>query len=91
MSIKKRLMKEGMKLMSDPRVMRLMQDERFMKAMMAAVSVPGRVGTFVQESSSRLARAMDLATEQEVKDLRRTVRSLEDQIAELKKRKTECD
>jgi hypothetical protein len=71
--------------------MRLMQDERFMKAMMAAVSVPGRVSTFVQENTNRFAKAMDLATEQEVKDLRRTVRSLEEQIAELKKRKLDGD
>jgi cell division FtsZ-interacting protein ZapD len=84
-SIKKTLLKQGMKLMSDPRVMKMMQDERFMKAVMAMMSVPGRVSTFAQDQSGRFAKAMDLATEQEVKDLRRTVRSLEDQLAELKK------
>ena len=31
-SIKKTLMKQGMKLMTDPRVMKMMQDERVMKA-----------------------------------------------------------
>ncbi len=85
MSIKKRLMNQGMKLMSDPRVMKLMQDERFMKAMMAAMSVPGRVTTFAHDQTNRIAKAMDLATSQEVKDLRRTVRALEEQLAELKK------
>lgn len=85
MSIKKTMMKQGMKLMSDPRVMKLMQDERFMKAMMTLMSVPGRVSTFAQDQSERFAKAMDLATEQEVKDLRRTVRSLEEQLADLKK------
>lgn len=85
MSIKKTLMKQGVRLMSDPRVMRLMQDERFMKAVMTLMSVPGRVSTFAQDQSGRFAKAMDLATEQEVKDLRRTVRSLEEQITELKK------
>jgi cell division FtsZ-interacting protein ZapD len=85
MSIKKKLMKQGMKMMADPRVMKLMQDERFVKAMMAAMSVPGRMSTFAHEQSGRLARVMALATEQEVKDLRRTVRALEEQLAELKK------
>jgi cell division FtsZ-interacting protein ZapD len=85
MSVKKTMLKQGMKLMSDPRVMKLMQDERFMKAMMALMSVPGRVSTFAQDQSGRFAKAMDLATEQEVKDLRRTVRSLEEQLAELKR------
>jgi hypothetical protein len=85
MSVKKTMLKQGMKLMSDPRVMKLMQDERFMKAMMSLMSVPGRVSSFAQDQSGRLAKVMDLATEQEVKDLRRTVRSLEEQLAELKK------
>ncbi len=85
MGIKKKLMKQSMKLMSDPRVMKLMQDERFMKAVMAAMSIPGQVSTMAQEQTDRLAKLMSLATEQEVRDLRRTVRSLEEQIAELKK------
>ncbi|MBI5538145.1 MAG: hypothetical protein HY898_35815 [Deltaproteobacteria bacterium] len=85
MSIKKTMMKQGMKLMSDPRVMKLMQDERFMKAVMTLMSVPGRVSSFAQDQSGRFAKVMDLATEQEVKDLRRTVRSLEEQLADLKK------
>jgi hypothetical protein len=85
MSLKKKAMHHGMKLMSDPRVMKLMQDERFMKAMMAAMSVPGRVTTAAQEHTDRIARMMSLATEQEVRDLRRTVRSLEDQLADLKR------
>ena len=41
-ALKKTLLKQGMKLMSDPRVVKLMQDERVMKAMMAAMSMPGR-------------------------------------------------
>lgn len=85
MSIKKKAMQQGMKLMSDPRVMKLMQDERFMKAIMAAMSVPGRVSTVAQDQTDRFAKVMALATEQEVRDLRRTVRSLEEQLADLKK------
>ena len=85
MSIRKTLLKQGMKVMSDPRVMKMMQDERFMKTVMVLMSMPGRVSTFAQDQSNRFAKAMDLATEQEVKDLRRTVRSLEEQLAELRR------
>lgn len=85
MSIKKTLMSQGMKLMGDPRVMKLVQNEHFMQLMMGAMSVPGRVSTFAQEQTNRVAKVMDLATEQEVKDLRRTVRSLEEQLSEMKK------
>ena len=86
-SLKKSLMKQGMKLMSDPRVMKLMQDERVMKAVMTAMSMPGKVQTFTHEQAERVAKAMALATEDEVKDLRRTVRRLEEEIARLQKDK----
>ena len=43
-------MKQGMKLMTDPRVMKMMQDPRVMKAVMTAMSVPGKVQTFGNES-----------------------------------------
>jgi cell division FtsZ-interacting protein ZapD len=84
-SLKKTLMKQGMKLMSDPRVMKLMQDERVMKAVMQVMSMPGKVQTFTQENVEKLAKAMALATEDEVKDLKRTVRRLEEEGARLQR------
>jgi hypothetical protein len=83
-SIKKTLLERGMKLMSDPRVMKLMQDERVMKAVMAAMSVPGKAQSFARDQAENIARAMALATEGEVKDLRRTVRKLEEEVSRLK-------
>jgi hypothetical protein len=83
-SLKKTLLKQGMKLMSDPRVMKLMQDERVMKALMAAMSMPGKAQTFAKEQVENLAKAMALATEGEVKDLQRTVRKLEEELARIK-------
>jgi hypothetical protein len=87
MSLKKSLMKQGMKLMSDPRVMKLMQDERVMKAVMTAMSLPGKVQHIAQEQVEKAAKVMQLATEDEVKDLRRTVRKLEDEVARLQREK----
>ena len=84
-SFKKTLMKQGMKLMSDPRVMKLMQDERVMKAVMAAMSVPGKVQAFTKDQAETIAKAMALATEGEVKDLKRTVRKLEEELGRLQK------
>jgi hypothetical protein len=84
-SLKKTLMKQGMKLMSDPRVMKLMQDERVMKALMQAMSLPGKVQSFTTEQMQAIAKAMALATEDEVKDLKRTVRRLEEEVARLEK------
>jgi hypothetical protein len=83
-SLKKTLLTQGMKLMSDPRVMKLMQDERVMKAVMAAMSVPGKAQSFAKEHVETIAKAMALATEGEVKDLRRTVRRLEEEVGRLR-------
>ena len=84
-TLKKTLMKQGMKLMSDPRVLKLMQDERVMKAVMTAMSVPGKAQTFAKQQVENVAKAMALATEDEVKDLQRTVRKLEDEIGRMKR------
>ena len=86
-SIKKTLMKQGMKLMTDPRVMKLMQDERVMKALMQMMSMPGKVQTFTNDQVERLAKAMSLATEDEVNDLKRQIRRLEEEVARLEEKK----
>ena len=84
-SIKKTLMKQGMKLMTDPRVMKMMQDERVMKAVMQMMNVPGKVQSFGNEQVEKLAKAMSLATEDEVKDLKRQIRRLEEEVSRLEK------
>jgi hypothetical protein len=84
--LKKKLMKQGMKLMTDPRLMKLMSDERVMKAMMGMMAVPGKVQTFTQEQIDKIAKSMNLATEEEVKELRRTIRRLEDEMRRMNKK-----
>jgi hypothetical protein len=86
-SIKKTLMKQGMKLITDPRVMKLMQDERVMKAVMQMMTVPGKVTSFTNEQIEKLAKAMSLATEDEVKDLKRQIRRLEEDVSRLERDK----
>jgi hypothetical protein len=87
-SFKKTLMKQGMKLMSDPRVMKLMQDERVMKALMATMSMPGKAQTFAREQVENVAKAMALATESEERDLQRTVRRLDEELTRMKAEQT---
>jgi hypothetical protein len=84
-SIKKALVQQGMKLMTDPRVMKIMQDERVMKAVMQMMSMPGKVQTFTNDQVEKLAKAMSLATEDEVNDLKRQIRRLEEEIARMEK------
>jgi cell division FtsZ-interacting protein ZapD len=86
MSLKKTVMQQGMKLMSDPRMLKLMQDERFMKLVMNAMSMPGRLQTFTEAQREAFAKGMGVASESEVHELRRTVRALEDEVSELRRR-----
>jgi hypothetical protein len=83
MSIKEEMMKRGMQMMSDPRVMKLMQNPQFMKVMMAALQVPGKVNTFTNEQAKAVAGALRFATAEDLKDLQRTVKRLERDIAKL--------
>jgi cell division protein FtsB len=85
MSLKKNLLEQGMKMFSDPRVQKVMQDERVMKAVMQMVSMPGKMQSYTAEQVERLAKAMSLATEDEMDDLRRTVRRLEEEVARLER------
>ena len=62
MALKDKLVSEGMKLAANPNVAKLMQDERFMRLFMTAMSVPGRVSSFTAEQKETFARAMGLAT-----------------------------
>ena len=83
MALKDKLMSEGMKLAANPAFAKLMQDERFMKLVMAAMSMPGRVNTFTTEQKEHFAKAMGLATQEEVRDLKRTIAALERTVARL--------
>lgn len=85
MDLKQKLMQEGMKLMSNPKVMKLMQDERVMKAVMTAMSLPAKVSTFKESAGEKVAKTLNMATAQEVKDLKRTIRKLEEQVETLKR------
>ena len=84
MSLKDRLVSEGMKLAANPEVAKLMQDERFMKLVMVAMSMPGRVQTFTAEQKEAFAKSFGLVTQDELRDLRRTVTSLEQTVARLR-------
>jgi cell division FtsZ-interacting protein ZapD len=83
-SIKEKILTEGMKLAGNPQVAKLMQDERFMKLVMTAMSMPGRVSSFTTEQKETFAKSMGLATQDEVRDLRRTITSLEQTVSRLR-------
>lgn len=82
-TLKDRLVSEGMRLATNPAIAKLMHDERFMRLVMTAMAMPGRVSTFTAEQKELFAKSMGLATQDEVRDLKRTVAALERTVAKL--------
>jgi hypothetical protein len=84
MSLREKVMTEGMRLAQHPALAPLVQDERFLKLVMAALSVPGRLEELTEEQRQTFMRVMGVASAREVADLRRSVRSLEDEVTRLR-------
>lgn len=86
MSLKDKVMTEGMKLATHPAISGLVQDPRFMKLVVAALAVPGKLSELTEDQKANLLRALGAAPQREVDDLRRAVRSLEDELSRLRAR-----
>lgn len=75
-----------MKLMQDPRVGKLMQDERVMKAAMQAFQLRGKVQEQIDARVESVAKSLGLVTKAEVRELKRTVRRLETELKKTQKK-----
>lgn len=80
MGLKDELSKRGMQLLQDPRVAKLMQDERVMKLAMQAFEVRGKLQQSFDERVDQVAKSLNLATKREVRELRRTLRQMEQEL-----------
>ena len=67
-------------ILQDPRVAKLLADPRAQQALMAALRFRGRVQEGYEQRLERLARRLNLATAREVRDLKRTIRRLEEEL-----------
>jgi len=56
MALKERILAETMKLSQTPAVAKVLADERFMRLVVLAMSMPGRVSNFTAEQKERFAR-----------------------------------
>ncbi len=81
MDLKKKLLAEGMKLIQDPRVMKVVQDPRVIKTMMQALQLRGKVQESFEERVARAAKSLNLVTKKDVRELERTLRKMERELA----------
>ena len=77
-------LRQGMKLLADPRVMKLMSDPRVMKLTMQAFSLRGDLQTVVDDRWKKLASRFRLATAAEVTSLKSRIRDLESTVQTLR-------
>lgn len=80
MALKDRLMERGMKLMSDPRVAKLAQDERVLKVAQQAFQLRGKVQEQIETRVETTAKSLGLVTKNEVRELKRTIKKLENEM-----------
>ena len=71
-----------LELLRDPRVARLVQDPRAQRALFRLLRLRGRLEERGDRMLERTAQRLNLATAREVRELKRTIRRLEERLAE---------
>jgi len=85
-AVKTRVVGQAMRLMSDPRVSRMLGDQRVMNVAMKAVGVGGSIKAELDRATRFAAGVLGFATQEEVSALRSTIQSLEDNLAIMESR-----
>ncbi len=80
MSLKRMVMERGMKLMSDPRVMKVMSNPKVMNLVMKGFQLRGKAQAQIDARIKAVAKTFKLATRDEVNELKRTIRTLEESL-----------
>jgi hypothetical protein len=80
-SVKDAVLGRAMRLISDPRVSRVMGDPRVMNVAMKAVGLGGTIKAELDRASRFAAGLFGLATQEEVSALRTSVQSIEDDLS----------
>ena len=89
--LKNLAMEKGMSLMKSPMVSKIMASEKTAQLIETAMTVPFRVSSVLTAQKEKLVEMFDLATQEDVDDLRRTVTRMESTISELQKRPEDFD
>ncbi len=95
--LKEKIIARGMTLVQSPAVARLMESEQMGVVLEKAMSLPIKVSEGVQTHKEKMTALFDLATQQDLDDVKRTIARLEDVLRDIRKesgdllRKTDSD
>jgi len=84
---KQQLLNRAFTLMQDPRVAKLVQDPRVMSGVMSAFKLRSELQRNIEAGVQRVAKSLDLASESEVRELRRAVSRLERELERARSRR----
>lgn len=84
MDLKKTLRDQALKLAQHPKVIELATNPAVMETAMKAMALRGQVASTVSAASQSVVRSLNLATRDDVRELRRTIRRLEEELDEAR-------
>lgn len=88
-AVKEKLLAKGMELMQSPAVARLMESEKVGMVLEKAMTFPIKVSEGMRSHREKLTSILDLATQQDLDDLKRAVTRMEDLLRDVKKESAE--
>ncbi len=84
-AVKGKLLSKGMELIQSPTVAKLMESEKVGVILEKAMSLPIKMSDGIRTHRERLTSILELATQQDLDDLKRAVTRMEDLLREIKK------
>jgi len=83
--VKRELIDQAVKLMQNPRVSRALQNPRVMQGVVGAMQLGAKVQKNVETGATVVARGLNLATQEQVDELRGEIDRLRDQLADAER------
>ncbi len=84
--LKEQAMRQGFKLIANPKVMKMMTDPRVIGAITQGFALKGRVQSEIDQKLRWVANQLNLATKEEIESLRFTVNQMESSMDYLEQR-----
>jgi hypothetical protein len=78
--LKQQLFNKALQLMQDPRVAKAMQNPKVIQGVMGALKLRTEVQKNLDSGMKLIAKGLNLATESEVKELKRAIKRLEREL-----------
>ncbi len=78
--VKQELINKALQLLQDPRVAKALQNPKVMQGLLGALKLRTEVQKNFDEGTRKLARSLNLATNAEVKELKRALTRLEREL-----------